>query len=132
MEKDVVLLDTSILIEYFRKKDKAKSQLVGLSKKALKLKVSSITKYEILVGSNQNQSKFWEDFFEFTEVLPFDSGCAEIAAQIVKKLKASNKLIDMADILIASVAIRNEVSLATLNKKHFQRIEFLDLFQLNE
>lgn len=132
MEKDVVLLDTSILIEYFRKKDKAKSQLVGLSKKALKLKVSSITKYEILVGSNQNQSKFWEDFFEFTEVLPFDSGSAEIAAQIVKKLKASNKLIDMADILIASVAIRNEVSLATLNKKHFQRIEFLDLFQLNE
>ncbi|OYX20809.1 MAG: twitching motility protein PilT [Algoriphagus sp. 32-45-6] len=122
MEKDVVLLDTSILIEYFRKKDKAKSQLVGLSKKALKLKVSSITKYEILVGSNQNQSKFWEDFFEFTEVLPFDSGSAEIAAQIVKKLKASNKLIDMADILIASVAIRNEVSLATLNKKHFQRI----------
>lgn len=132
MEKDVVLLDTSILIEYFRKKDKAKSQLVGLSKKALKLKVSSITKYEILVGSNQNQSKFWEDFFEFTEVLPFDSGSAEIAAQIVKKLKTSNKLIDMADILIASVAIRNEVSLATLNKKHFQRIEFLDLFQLNE
>ncbi len=132
MEKDVVLLDTSILIEYFRKKDKAKSQLVGLSKKALKLKVSSITKYEILVGSNQNQSKFWEDFFEFTEVLPFDSGSAEIAAQIVKKLKASNKLIDMADILIASVAIRNEVSLATLNKKHIQRIEYLDLFQLNE
>ncbi len=115
-----------------RKKDKAKSQLVGLSKKALKLKVSSITKYEILVGSNQNQSKFWEDFFEFTEVLPFDSGSAEIAAQIVKKLKASNKLIDMADILIASVAIRNEVSLATLNKKHIQRIEYLDLFQLNE
>jgi len=42
-------------------------------------------------------------------------------------LKAKNKLIDAPDILIAGTAMRNNLPLATLNRKHFERINGLEM-----
>ncbi|MGM0944166.1 MAG: type II toxin-antitoxin system VapC family toxin [Bacteroidota bacterium] len=130
METKIIYLDSGVLIEYFRKKDKSKSKLFLLSQKYQIVKVSSITYYEILLGSNKNQIQFWNEFFEKVEVLSFDQKAGLIASKIYKQLKRENKLIAIADILIAAVALANELDIATLNRKHFERIDGLSLIDV--
>lgn len=130
MEKEIILLDTGILIEYFRRKDKEKAILYQLSLDNYEFKVASITQYEVLLGSNDSQISFWQEFFGRVKVLPFDEQSAITASEIYKQLKVKNKLIDIADILIASIAMTNQIPLATLNNKHFKRISKLELLKL--
>jgi tRNA(fMet)-specific endonuclease VapC len=42
-------------------------------------------------------------------------------------LKKDSKLIEIPDILIAATAQANQLKLATLNKKHFERINSLEI-----
>jgi tRNA(fMet)-specific endonuclease VapC len=61
--------------------------------------------------------------FENTiEVVQFDRKAVEIYAVIKSSLKKQGKLIDDFDILIAAVALSNELILVTNNVKHFERI----------
>lgn len=48
----MILLDSSILIELFRKKDKSKTRFYSLSKTYSDLSISSITFYEIGIGKH--------------------------------------------------------------------------------
>ena len=57
------------------------------------------------------------------------SNVAEIASSIAKKLKAENKIIEFRDIFIAATAIANNMPLTTLNIKHFNRIDDLELIE---
>lgn len=131
MERSVVLLDTGILIEFFRKKEKEKSILYQLSLDSYEFRVSTITQYEILLGANESQIEFWNSFFERIQSLSFDKNSAIAASEIYKQLKAKNELIDMADILIGAIAMSNHISLATLNRKHFSRIKGLELLSIS-
>lgn len=126
----MICLDTSILIDFFRKEKKENSLFFRLTQQYQIFTVSVITEYEIFVGSNQEQQEFWENFFSRIVVLPFDSASSQMAVQIFKDLKAKNKLIEIPDILIAATAMQNNLPLATTNLKHFDRIEGLDLVSL--
>jgi len=44
-------------------------------------------------------------------------------------LKRKRKQIDLADLFIAATAVTNELPLATLNKKHFERVEILAIIE---
>ena len=128
MEKEIVLLDTSILIEYFRKTDKSKSLLYKLSESdQYRFAVSSITKFEIYTGSNEKQNKFWDTFFELLIVLPFDSTTALIAADLNIELKKMRKQITIPDLFIAATALQSDLKTATNNLKHLERISTLKL-----
>jgi predicted nucleic acid-binding protein len=126
----MICLDTSILIDFFRKEKKENSLFFRLTQQYRIFTVSVITEYEIFVGSNQEQQEFWENFFSRIVVLPFDSASSQMAVQIFKDLKAKNKLIEIPDILIAATAMQNNLPLATTNLKHFDRIEGLELVGL--
>lgn len=127
MENKVVLLDTSVLIDYYRKKDKRKTLLFDLTQTYQILAVSAVTHFEIYVGAPHEQISFWNSFFQEVTVLPFNSETSVIAANIDKELKRKRKQIDIPDLFIAATAISNNLSCATLNKKHFDRIENLHL-----
>ena len=122
---ELINLDTSILIEHYRAKDKSKSHFYRLSQN-YNFVISSIVKYEILCG-DKNKDKYWNLLFEQFKILPFDSDCAIIAADIYMDLKQRNQLIEIDDILIASISIKNHIKLATLNLEHFIRINHLQL-----
>jgi tRNA(fMet)-specific endonuclease VapC len=62
MENKVVLLDTSILIEYYRKKDKSKSTLFNLSNTYPEFAVSAVTHFEIYKGTSADKLNFWNSF----------------------------------------------------------------------
>ena len=125
--RELICLDTSILIDFFRKKDKTKSFFYGLTLQYSLFAVSIITEYEIMIGSNNDTNNFWTLFFERITILPFDKNSNIEAINIFKQLKKVNKLIDVPDILIAASAKSNNIKLATLNKKHFERINDLEL-----
>ena len=76
----MILLDTSVLIEMFRAKDRN------------------------------------------IKVIPFDLKSSYEAIKIYKLLKAKNQMIDLADLFIAATAISHNLTLATLNLRHFNRI----------
>ena len=127
MEQEVILLDTSVLIDYFRKKDKDKSYLFKISGVNKRFVVSTITQFEIYTGAPKDQIKIWDDFFRTVTILPLISEIALIAAQVNIELRKTNKQIDLADLFIAATAIYNDFPCATLNKKHFERINDLQL-----
>lgn len=64
---------------------------------------------------------------EDLSVLPFTDAVSIQAAQIYHRLRLSNQMIEFRDIFIAATCIVNELPIATLNKKHFKRIEELKI-----
>ena len=127
MEDTIICLDTSVLVDYYQKKDKSKSLFFKLTEKYALFAVSAITEYELYLGNLEEQNDFWDKFFSQITVLPFDTKAAKKAVDIHKQLKRNNKLIEIPDILIAGTALQNNVPLATLNKKHFERINGLQI-----
>ena len=126
MAKPLICLDTSVLIDYFRKGNKRKTFFFKLAKD-YRFAISVLTKFEILIGSNEEQRGFWEQLFSAFEIIPLDQEEVEIASEIIKKLKSQNKIIELPDILIGATALTHGLKLATLNEIHFRRIESLSL-----
>jgi predicted nucleic acid-binding protein len=125
MADKIILVDTSILIDLFRKTDKENSVLVSLVRQGYTYCISAVTEYEIYTGTTLGQIDFWDNFLQKTSVLPFDKTVAKVTVKINKELKRRRKLIDTADLFIAATAIENNLPFATLNKKHFDRIDKL-------
>ena len=126
MDREIICLDTSVLIDYFRKAKKKKTFLFKLAKD-YDFAISVITKFEILNGSNDEQKEFWDQLFGRIQIIPLGEEEIEVSSDILKKLKSQNKIISLPDIFIGATALTHELKLATLNKIHFERIETLDL-----
>ena len=129
MENKIIFLDTSVIIEYYRKKDKSKSFYYELTKTYSLFAVSAITEYEVLVGSNDEQDIYWKSFFEQITILPFTKETNQTAIKIYRQLKRISKLIPIPDLLIGATALNNNLPVATLNKKHFSRIDQLEIIE---
>lgn len=126
----MILLDSSIIIDHFRKTNKTKTPFFKLASENNILAISTITEFEISVGNTSLHRYYWENLLEDLHILPFDSSCCNVAIEIHQGLKKSNKLIGLADLIIGSTAIVNNISLATLNVKHFRRIEGIKLLSI--
>jgi predicted nucleic acid-binding protein len=131
MENELICLDTSVLIDYFRKTKKENSFFYDISKQYQLFAVSVITSFEIYSGSTTEQKKFWDKCFQRFQVLSFDQKVNDEAVRVFKNLKATGNLIDIPDLFIAATAISNKLKLVTLNAKHFNRIEGLELITPN-
>ena len=129
MANNLILVDTSILIDYFRKSDKSNSVLIALFDQGYDFSISAITHYEIYSGATALQLPFWNDLLNRTKVLPFDNLISQIAVDINSELKRKRKQIGLADLFIAATAISKDLHLTTLNKKHFERIDKLSLIE---
>ena len=126
MEDSRILIDTSVIIDHFRKKQKEKSLLYDLSKENI-LFLSAVSKFEFLVGTKPSQISQTEKIINGFSILSFNSNVAGVASRIAKKLKSENRIIEFRDIFIAATAIANNMPLSTLNVKHFERIDDLEL-----
>lgn len=123
----MILLDSSVLIELFRKKNKRQTLFYKLSQSEDDFSISTITYYEIGIGNRKSHQNYWDLICEKLTIFPFDKRCAENAIKIYSDLKRKNQLIDLADLFIGSTAKTHNISIATLNVKHFKRIKGLIL-----
>ena len=121
------MIDTTLLIDYFRKTDKSKSRLVQLSEQFDQLAISTVTEFEVYSGATEAQLAFWTELLSEILVLPFDSQAAHMAVEIQRDLKKLRKTIEKADLFIAATVVANGLTLETLNRKHFDKIKQLTL-----
>jgi tRNA(fMet)-specific endonuclease VapC len=66
MADKIVLVDTSLLIDLFRKTDKSNSALIALVRQGYNYYISAITEYEIYTGAALGQVEFWDTFLQKT------------------------------------------------------------------
>ena len=129
---DRVLIDTDILSYYF-KGDKVviKNFELYLQQHDL-IEISIITYYEIsggLLAKNAlKQLIVFEDFVLDNLVIPMTDNSARISAELYSTLRQSGKIVDDIDLLIAGIAIDNDLTLVTNNESHFNRIPGLKIY----
>jgi tRNA(fMet)-specific endonuclease VapC len=126
-----VLIDTDILSYYF----KGDEIVIEHFKKYLKeydmIEISLVTYYEIaggLLAKNAvKQLTVFEDFVAGNMVVPMTDKSARISAELYSSLRQNGQIIDDIDLLIAGIAIENELTLVTNNESHFKRIPGLKI-----
>ena len=129
MESKSILIDTSIIIDHLRKKNKTNTVFFKLVSHNYNLYISSITLFELLSGAIDAQKvKDIKTTLSFVKILDFDSSSAEKASAAYLHLKKRNSLVDVRDLFIAASAITNNLPVSTLNHKHFQNIPELIIF----
>ncbi len=125
--EDLILLDTSVLIEYFRKKQKTESFFYKLSDVSNNFCISVITHYEISCGINFQQNSFWNSFFSDIINVPYSASLNAVAVKITSDLKRKRQSIEFKDLIIAATAVHFNYRLATINVRHFEHITGLKL-----
>ena len=123
------MVDTSILIDFYRKTDKETTAWVALVRKQYRFAISAITKYEIYSGATDSQILFWNAVLNSVNVIPLDETVIDTAVEINRLLKRKRKQIDLADLFIASTAVTHKLLFATLNKKHFDRVDKFEIIE---
>ncbi|HQU92424.1 MAG TPA: type II toxin-antitoxin system VapC family toxin [Pyrinomonadaceae bacterium] len=111
----MIVLDSSILIDFFRKKRKERSAFFKLTEDHSSFSISVITYFGILVGCTDEVQDYWRELDD----------CVDVAVAIDRDLRQRNKRLELPDLLIASTAVAHDLPLATLNRRHFERIKSL-------
>lgn len=122
------LLDTNILIYFFKGFGNVAEIL--LSKSPKDIAIASITLYELEVGiaksnNSRKRKKQLESFISCINILPFTSKEAETSARIRSDLEDQGMPIGPLDNLIAGTALCANSILVTHNTKEFCRVEGL-------
>lgn len=113
MADEKLTFDSTILIDYFRKTDKAHSKLVAHFRNYEHLYISSVTEFEVVNGATIEHLQFWDGILARFTILDFDSKAARQAANIVAQLKTKRKTIDKPDLFIAATAVVSNLTLDT-------------------
>lgn len=73
------------------------------------------------------QLAIFEDFVSDNLILPLTEKSVKISAKLFSALRQSGNSLDDIDLLIAGVAIENEMIIVTNNESHFGRIPGLKI-----
>jgi predicted nucleic acid-binding protein len=111
-----------------RAKDKSNTLYAKLALNKTPLFISTIVLFEVRAGLNESNQECLIGLLQKTVCLPFDIRTAEIAADLSRTLRSNRIQVESSDLFIAATAIAHDLPLATLNRKHFERIEGLVLF----
>ncbi len=125
------LLDTDILSLYFRNHPKVVEKCHLYLQQYERLNISLITYYEILRGlKHRNAQKQLEKFLAFSklnQIISLTEESVKTSAEIYADLRKNGTPVDDIDLLIAGLAIANNLRLITHNQKHFGKIKILEL-----
>jgi len=132
MENEV-LVDTSVIIDHLKAIKKDSTLLYKLDEK-YSLCISSIVSFELYCGAIDNSKKLSEieKLTGHFKLYDFGDRISRKSAEIYLDLKSKGRSVDTNDIFIAATALINNISLCTLNTKHFESIENLKLIKHKE
>ena len=127
----MVILDTNIIIDHLRRKRKSKSFLeeIAAVKPKETLAISIVCIQELYEGNSTRDEEKEKNLLAAIsplKILPYTYEIAKLAGKIVRDGITST---EFADAAIAATAITSGGLLFTLNKKHFQGIKELELFE---
>lgn len=123
----MILLDTNVVIAYL---NGSKTVSERIRAEIDRIALSTLVAAELDYGAkaSKNAMKNLENLYRLLDivlVIPFDLECAKSFGTIKSKLRSIGKSTGEVDALIAATAIAHKAILATINKKHFEKIEGL-------
>lgn len=128
------LIDTDWIIHYLHGNKKIVRRLTSLKKEGLA--ISSISLAEVYEGvyysldpiSSENGLN---NLLKGISTLNVNEGIAKVFGKQRGKLRKEGKLINDFDLLITSTAIHHNLTVLTNNRKHFERIEGLNIISIH-
>ena len=125
------LVDTDTLSFFFKRHPSVVSSFEAYSQQYGRVNLSIITYYEILSGlKHRDANKKLEVFLDFAAqntILSLTEEAATIASEHYATLCKQGQPLEDIDLLIAGIALSNNLVLVTHNTKHFERIEGLEI-----
>ncbi|MCP5006045.1 MAG: type II toxin-antitoxin system VapC family toxin [Planctomycetes bacterium] len=70
------------------------------------------------------------DFLKLVSILPDSDEIAKIFGKVRGKLRKKGELIDNFDLMIASTALFHNLTILTNNRKHFERVDNLEIISI--
>ncbi len=124
-------LDTDFLIAILRGKEGARKKAEEIDKEG-RGATTSINAFEVFFGAYRSARKS-ENIKQASRLLdrlfifPLDYASSQKAADLSADLVAKGKSVDYRDVMIAAIAIENQLTLVTRNASHFSRIKGLKM-----
>jgi tRNA(fMet)-specific endonuclease VapC len=116
---------------FFKKHPQVTASFDAYIRQYRKINVSISTYYEIVSGLKyRDASKKLSTFLEFASrntVLPLPEHSVTISAEVYATSRKQGTPLDDIDLLIAGIALSNNLIFVTRNEKHFKRITGLKL-----
>ncbi|MFZ2905598.1 MAG: type II toxin-antitoxin system VapC family toxin [Cyclobacteriaceae bacterium] len=123
------LVDTDILSFYFKGDQNVINNFNNYLKEFDAINISIITYYEILGGLKfkraEKQLIEFEEFLNNNTIIHISEESAKISGAIYADLRQKGITIGTSDILIAGIALENDLTFITNNEKHYQFIQGL-------
>jgi len=124
-----ILVDTDVLIEYFRGSPAARRLIDEIKSGDRKAYFSTITETELYSGSrNEREDARIAALLSFLTRVDVDGNIAVVSGKLRYKYRAYK--LKTPDAIIAGTAQILNVKLATFNKQHFEMITEIDLFDI--
>ncbi len=126
-KRKIVLCDSNIIIEIFKGNEKIINEIIQIGEENLGITV--ITMAELYYGAiNKNELKTIITTLKQHTIYHLDKKVSRTFVNLMQIYSISHKL-RIADAIIASIAIENNLELYTLDKKDFNFIPELKLYK---
>lgn len=142
MNNMIKIVETDVAIDYLRSKNqKTNEKMNELIDQGVDLRITQITLCELWYGiyrlkSTKKQISETKQLNAFilnlSEILTIDNDSSKIYGKICAELDNNGFRVPQFDLLNASIAIANKVTLITKDKNHFPRINDLSEFDFLE
>lgn len=125
------LLDTNTCIQLWQRKNLTVRKRFSLLKPT-EVALCSVVKAELLLGAHKSQNRdsnlqLLKDLFSPLSSFQFDDAAAEEYGIIRYELESAGKVIGANDLMIASIAKANKLTLVTHNTNEFSRVKGLSI-----
>jgi tRNA(fMet)-specific endonuclease VapC len=126
---DLVVVDTDLVIDFLRGRGPG-AHLTRRLVLERRLRVTAMTSFELRVGADFLARKDQILRLFRSRTVPLDLASTLRAGEVASTLQASGTGIGFVDCLQAGICLRYGLPLATRNRKHFERVEGLQLIDV--
>lgn len=128
----MILVDTNIIIEYWKNPEQAKTDIFNTNEIA----ICPVILAELIHGAKSDKQKAWiKEGLSELHMISIDDDTWDYFGDLLYKLRVSGITVPFQDALIAAVAVKSDCLLWTQDK-HFSMIssaeENLKLFELSD
>ncbi len=113
------LLDTTVIIDYLRGREKAVKLLNKLSSEGALLGCCPINIIEVYTGMREKEREVTEEFLDSLEYYELTKEIKKQAGEYKRSYRRKGITLSLPDVAIASIAIANDLILLSDNSKHY-------------
>jgi tRNA(fMet)-specific endonuclease VapC len=125
----LVVVDSDLIIDFLRGHGEG-AALVRTLLGDQRLRITAVTAFELRVGTDFLKRR--DDILSLfrRRTLPLDLRSALRGGEVASTLRRAGREVGLADCLQAGICLRHGLPLATRNRRHFERIDDLELYAL--